>query len=240
MVPTPATSTLLVTGAGTGLGAAIARAAASAGFHLALHAHRHVEAAAKLAAELEETCGLSAQVFPGDLADPLASFALAEEVCRWRPPTHFVANAAVFPKTQIDNLASWRHADTTFSINCLSAMRTFAALRSHAPLRSAVFITDARAAGAWPDHSVYLATKAALESFVRSAAVACAPALRVNAVAPGPIEGTPLSERLLARLPQGRAVSQAAVVAATLWLLSDEADSVTGHVLRVDGGRSLA
>ena len=68
--------------------------------------------------------------------------------------------------------------------------------------------------------------------------------IRVNVIAPGPIE-TPLVEAMLSpaeravwtrRLPLGRYGTAAEVAAAALFLASDDASYVTGHVLAVDGG----
>jgi NAD(P)-dependent dehydrogenase (short-subunit alcohol dehydrogenase family) len=68
--------------------------------------------------------------------------------------------------------------------------------------------------------------------------------IRVNVIAPGPIE-TPLVESMLSpaeraiwtrRLPLGRYGTAAEVAAAAVFLASDEASYVTGHVLAVDGG----
>ena len=68
--------------------------------------------------------------------------------------------------------------------------------------------------------------------------------IRVNVIAPGPIE-TPLVEAMMSpaertiwtgRLPLGRYGTAAEVAAAALFLASDEASYVTGHVLAVDGG----
>jgi len=68
--------------------------------------------------------------------------------------------------------------------------------------------------------------------------------IRVNVIAPGPIE-TPLVEAMMSpaertiwtrRLPLGRAGTAAEVAAAALFLASDDAAYVTGHVLAVDGG----
>jgi NAD(P)-dependent dehydrogenase (short-subunit alcohol dehydrogenase family) len=68
--------------------------------------------------------------------------------------------------------------------------------------------------------------------------------IRVNVIAPGPIE-TPLVESMLSpaeraiwtrRLPLGRYGTAAEVAAAAVFLASDEASYITGHVLAVDGG----
>jgi 3-oxoacyl-[acyl-carrier protein] reductase len=91
----------------------------------------------------------------------------------------------------------------------------------------------------------YSASKAGLIALTRTAARELGPSgITVNAVAPGMIE-TPMTEalpeavraRALAETATGRLGLPADVAAAVLFLLSEEAAHVTGHVLVVDGGQ---
>jgi NAD(P)-dependent dehydrogenase (short-subunit alcohol dehydrogenase family) len=93
----------------------------------------------------------------------------------------------------------------------------------------------------------YGASKAALESLTRSAAVEGAPGVRVNLVVPGLIDtalgrlATQISpDRGKVRIPLGREGTAWEVAYAALYLLSDEAAYVTGASLLVDGGLSQA
>lgn len=92
--------------------------------------------------------------------------------------------------------------------------------------------------------SLYAAAKAAVISLTRSAALEYAErGIRVNAVAPGRIATEMLThagggnpERFAATLPMRRLGTPEEVAEAVLWLASDAAAFVTGHVLAVDGG----
>lgn len=92
--------------------------------------------------------------------------------------------------------------------------------------------------------SVYVATKHAVVGLTKAVALeGAAWKVRVNAVAPGPIETRMLNEvaagdlrRFAKHSPLGRIGQPSEVSQAVLWLLSDEASYVTGHTLSVDGG----
>lgn len=88
-------------------------------------------------------------------------------------------------------------------------------------------------------HSLYSSSKAAIEMFVKEAALEFGKhGIRVNAVAPGPTQDT---ENLKAdyRVPMGYYQQPEDIAKAVKFLLSDDARFITGQTLRVDGGFSL-
>lgn len=97
-----------------------------------------------------------------------------------------------------------------------------------------------------PYHASVAAAKGAVEGLARSLAAELAPGIRVNAIAPT-ITNTPLAERLLSsddkraaaakRHPLNRIGEAAEMARTAVWLLED-APSVTGQVIAVDGGLS--
>jgi NAD(P)-dependent dehydrogenase (short-subunit alcohol dehydrogenase family) len=95
----------------------------------------------------------------------------------------------------------------------------------------------------------YEASKAAINALTRSAALELAPyGIRVNAIAPGPVE-TPLTSQAFAdpavrnawleRIPLGRIATPADLVPIVLLLASPQGRHITGTVLPVDGGQLL-
>jgi pteridine reductase len=91
----------------------------------------------------------------------------------------------------------------------------------------------------WPSHLAYCASKAALVMATKCLALALAPEIRVNAVAPGILDPPGAEEAVRRRVPAGRFGTQREAVEAVLFLLAG-GSYTTGEVLRVDGGRALA
>src|SRR5262245_7830996 len=96
-------------------------------------------------------------------------------------------------------------------------------------------------------HSVYSATKAALEGFAKALAAELAKrSVRVNCVLPGPVLSPMLREAMeltgddpKTRIPLGRLIEPREVADAVVFLASDNASAITGQCLAVDGGYVL-
>jgi NAD(P)-dependent dehydrogenase (short-subunit alcohol dehydrogenase family) len=96
--------------------------------------------------------------------------------------------------------------------------------------------------------SVYVGSKHAVEGITKSVALEVAKSgIRVNAVAPGPTDtgmltrftGTPENKAaLVAGVPMGRLGLSEELANAIVFIASDEASFITGHVLNVDGGHT--
>ena len=93
------------------------------------------------------------------------------------------------------------------------------------------------------DHTLYCMAKAALVSMTKSLAQELAPQVRVNGVAPGAImwPETPLDEAdkkaILEQVPLRRLGNENDIAQAIAFLI--DANYITGHILNVDGGRSI-
>ena len=135
-----------------------------------------------------------------------------------------------------------------FELNLIGAVRALqAALPAlKAGYKSAVvlFSTVAATTG-MPMHASIASAKAAVEGLTRSLAAELAPSVRVNAIAPS-LTATPLAEKLLrsekqqeaaaSRHPLERIGQPTDSAAAARFLLSEDADWITGRILAVDGG----
>ena len=233
----------LVTGAAHRLGRELALGLGRAGFRIAVHYRGEPEAASRTLALLREA-GSEGEAFQSDLARPDAAGSLAEDVVR-----HFgrldalVHSASVWIEKPFARVtqSDW---DTTFAIGPRAGF--FLAQGAREALAASggaiLFVSDVAATRAWPRHVPHSAAKAAVEALVRNLAVALAPDVRVNGIAPGIVlPPADLDEaavaRLVARTPLGRMVAPADLVSMALAIVCNR--SMTGQVVSVDAGRSI-
>jgi pteridine reductase len=105
-----------------------------------------------------------------------------------------------------------------------------------------VNIADSSAVRPWPSYIAHTVSKAGLVALTQALAVALAPAIRVNAVAPGAVlkpQGWSDEQwlKLAQRIPLGRPGTPEDVAQAVLYLI--HSDFITGQLLVLDGGREL-
>ncbi len=137
-----------------------------------------------------------------------------------------------------------------FQVNCLGAVNAIqAALPSlkASPSASVVLFSTVAVAQGMPFHASIAAAKGAVEGLTRSMAAEFAPKIRVNAIAPS-LTDTPLASPLLnsdvkresaaKRHPLQRVGEPEEVAALIAFLLSDASRSLSGQILRPDGGLS--
>lgn len=234
----------LVTGAARRLGAAIARRLHAAGYDLALHYRGSAAEATALAAELE--AGRAGSVLP--LQADLSAFdrlpeLVARTVGRFGRLDALVNNASGFAPATFGAIHP-AHWDEMMAVNAKAPFFLAQAAAPHlrATRGAIVNLSDIYARAPREDLAAYATSKGALEASTRTLAVAMAPEVRVNAVAPGailwPDDGIDpaLQARLLAATPLGRTGTPEEIAGAVLWLLRD-ATYTTGSVLAVAGGR---
>ncbi|HTW74805.1 MAG TPA: pteridine reductase [Steroidobacteraceae bacterium] len=239
--------TALVTGGARRVGAAIVRALHAAGANVLIHCHHSLEDAQTLARELQEARADSSAVAVADLLDCAALPRLigaAEE--RFGALHLLVNNASSFYPTPLGRitLSDWEDLMGTNLRAPLFLAQAAAPLLARAG-GSVVNIADIHAQRPLRDHLVYCAAKAGLIMLTRALARELAPAVRVNAIAPGSIlwpesgMDEARKQRILERTPLGRHGEPEDIARAVLYLTA-YAPFVTGQVLAVDGGRSIA
>jgi NAD(P)-dependent dehydrogenase (short-subunit alcohol dehydrogenase family) len=234
----------LVTGGAHRVGRAITLSLAEQGCDLLVHYHRAAQAAAQTAAEADRRGGRATCV-AADLSTMEGIeqvFAAVDE--KLGGLDVLVNSAAVFEPIPLLEATeeTWRRT-MDLNLRATAFCLQQAARRMRARGGGAIVnISDAaghRPFRRYPLHSI---SKAGVEMLTRAAALELAPAIRVNAVVPGPVlkpEDMPESrwQSIAARSPLGRPGRPQDVARAVVFLLHN--DYITGESLRVDGGDLL-
>ncbi len=242
---------VLITGASRGIGRAIALRFAEAGDRVAIHHRDSAEFAAKLAAELP---GSGHVVVRADLADPEAVRAMTDAAAAGLGGLDvLVNNAGVFtahPITEV-SYAEWqRQWQAVLSVNLTGAANVTWCAVQHLKERGGRII-NVSSRGAFrgePESPAYGASKAGLNAFGQSLAIALAPyRIAVATVAPGFVATDmtnehlkpPRGDQLRAQSPFGRVAEPDEIAAAVLYLASPEAEWASGAVLDLNGASYL-
>ena len=245
-----ATPVVLITGALTGIARATATAYAQSGAKIVVSG-RHDEPGNALAAELREA-GAEAEFVRADVRHEDDVRALVDKTVARFGRLDIAVNAAGTegkPGPAVDQTAESYAA--TFDTNVLGTvlsmkheLRIMQAQGSGSIVNISSTFGHEGGAGA----SIYAASKHAVEGLTKSVALEAGQfGVRVNAVAPGPIQtamldrftGGEQGKAYLATLNAQKRIGRSEEIASAIqYIASDAASFVTGHILTVDGGKS--
>jgi len=234
----------LVTGSAVRIGRAIALALSGRGASLAIHYGRSAAAAAMTVAEIRDLGG-SAEAFQADLRDLTRTKELIGEVAQTVGEIDILVNsAAVYATTEFANTSEsiW---DEQFTVNLKAPFFLAQAFSRHVgKTRSGqiINIADWRAVRPDPRSLAYSLSKGGIVTMTEGLALALAPNIRVNAIAPGAIlppkgRDETFLRQMAGRIPLLRHGTPGDVAGALIFLAT--AQFVTGQVLYVDGGAHL-
>jgi len=232
---------VLITGAAVRIGRAIALSFAQAGARVVVHCHRSVRQGKELVEELMEF-GEGHELAICDLCDPAArSMLIPELVAEGGRLDCLVNSASVYRRAPLLDIDEQRTRDD-YEINFVAPFMLMRAFAHVCRRGSIINILDQRVATVDPSAGTYGFAKKSLRDATKAAAVQWAPDIRVNAVAPGLVLPPPgvspeKMKPLLANIPMGVASSPDEVAEACLFL--GRSETITGHVLYVDGGLHL-
>ena len=240
------TAIALVTGGARRIGAAIVRALHARGCRVVIHYRDSEREALALAAELNADRPDSAACLRADLSDPAAVRRLASEARQcFGGLDLLINNASSFYPTPLAE-ATDQDWDALIHSNLRAPFLLSQALADDLARsgRGAILnLVDVYADKPLADHPLYCMAKAGLVMMTKSLARDLGPAVRVNGVAPGPIlwpeQGGADQDAVLKASALKRAGDPQDIAGAVTWLALD-APYVTGQILAVDGGRSLA
>ena len=247
------TKVALVTGAAKRIGAEIARQLHKENFNVVIHYHHSEKAAQELADELNEAREKSAICIAADLNDLAQIHNLAAQAAQhWQRLDLLVNNASSFYPTPIGETTE---EDWNQLINS-NLKAPFFLAQALAPMlgkhRGCIInIADIYADKPFKKHSVYSIAKAGNVMLTKTLAQELAPQVRVNGIAPGAILwpednnkrpedrlSDENKEKMLAKIPLQQRGHECDI-ARTILFLTTNAPYITGHIINVDGGRTL-
>lgn len=238
-----------ITGSAKRLGRAMIENLHQQGYKVIIHCNQSRAEADTLANQLNQQRSQSAAVLQADLLDEAAWPTLCEAVksCFNRVDV-LVNNASSFYPTPIHS-ASMAHWQDLFGSNVKAPYFLSQALAPELARQRGVIVNmvDIHAEKPLPQHSIYCMAKAALLMMTKALAQELAPQVRVNAIAPGailwpPAQSVSLQEQdkaaILAQIPLQQLGTPQDIAQALLFLL--QSPYINGHILTVDGGRSIS
>ena len=232
----------LVTGAGHRVGRALAVALGAERMNVAVHYNKSEKEAGETV-DLIAKAGGKAHSFGADLTDPESPRTLLRAVENEFGTLHVLINSAAIMKRHAFGSITTADWNETMSLNLRAPFFVSQAAAAHMTDGGAIVnISDLAAFETWPSYIPHSISKIGIVKMTEGLARVLAPAIRVNAIAPGAVLlpddwGETTGERLSDTTPLRRLGDPQDVVDAMLYLL--RADYVTGETIVVDGGRRI-
>jgi NAD(P)-dependent dehydrogenase (short-subunit alcohol dehydrogenase family) len=237
----------IVTGAAGGIGEAYARALAAEGASVVV-ADLNAEAGEAVAKDI--VAGGGAAAFTKvDVSDPESAQAMAEFTARhFGGIDYLVNNAAIYGGMKLDFLftVDWDYYKKFMSVNMDGALACARAVVPHLQKRGGGAIVNQSSTAAWVYSGFYGLAKVGVNGITQQLAHELGGMnIRVNAVAPGPIDTeatkTVTPENMVKDIVNGMALKRMGhtddLVGICLFLLSGESSWITGQIFNVDGGQ---
>ena len=239
--------TVLITGGARRVGAAIGRALHGAGANLVIHYRKSANEVAELADALNASRAKSVLTFQADLLDLGKLPALVEFTVRsFGSLDVLVNNASTFYPTKIGEITPQAFDDllgTNLKVPLFLSQAAAPALKKSSGL--ILNIVDIHALRPLRNYTVYCTAKAGLHMLTRSLAKELGPEIRVNGISPGPVlwPESGGDEAARAKIIQRTILQKMGTpedIARTALFFASQAPFITGQILAVDGGRSVA
>jgi NAD(P)-dependent dehydrogenase (short-subunit alcohol dehydrogenase family) len=242
----------IITGASGRLGSAIALCLGQMGMDCLCHYHTHADRADETVAAIQ-SLGPKAVAVAADLVSVETAALLMSEAKKLGPVRVIVNSASIFKRQPIGTISE-SEASRVLDVNLTAPMRLcneFAGYlkqegidwaNEQDSLAAILNLVDVAGVKPWGEYSPYCASRAGLIGLTKSLAKELAPAVTVNAIAPGivtwPGKMDPSEEqKQLEMIPAGRFGEPKDITRTIKFLLAN--DYITGQVICIDGGRSI-
>jgi pteridine reductase len=237
----------LITGGARRVGAAIARMLHGAGANVVIHYRKSAADAEALAAGMNATRAGSAAIFQADLLDLPNLPALVEFTVRtFGTLDVLVNNASTFYATKLGEITPQAWDDllgSNLKAPLFLSQAAAPALKQSSGL--IINIVDIHALRPLRNYTVYCTAKAGLHMLTRSLAKELGPQIRVNGISPGPVlwpehGGDEAARTKIIQRTILQKMGTPEDIARTALFFAAQAPFITGQILAVDGGRSVA
>ena len=240
-MPEPAPGTALVTGAARRIGRAIALDLGARGWAVAVHYGTAAAEAHEVVREIAESGGRG-EAIQADLRDEAATRALISGAAKALGPVDVLINNASVFEADDARTATRESWDAHMETNLRAPFVLSQEFAVQARPGNIVNILDERVWKPTPFFASYTISKSALWTLTRTLALALAPAIRVNAIGPGPTLPSPRQTeaqfaRQVAALPLKRGPALVEICDAVRFILGTP--SMTGQMIALDGGQHL-
>jgi len=237
----------IVTGSGGGIGEGYAKRLASEGASVVV-ADINSEGAERVAKEIAND-GRTAIAVTVDISELDSTQAMANAaVDAFGGIDYLVNNAAIYGGMRVDTLLTveWEYYDRFMQVNLNGALRCVRSCYEAIAARGGGAIVNQSSTAAWMAAGYYSLAKAGINSLTACLAAELGPMnIRVNAVAPGPIDTQATRDMVPEEFQQGLLAQMAIkrlgnpddLAGTVAFLLSDDARWLTGKTIAVDGGQ---